>query len=146
MDIGPIAALAGNAVVTAMATDAWEGVRHKVASWFGRGKSDPRVLQRLDRTHAELAATSPGDLERTRQELAREWTGRFKDLVADHPDAADELDSLVTEVRASTARASGHAVGAGRDVNVTALSSGVAAGVIHGDVSTGPTKPGTVSS
>jgi hypothetical protein len=92
-----------------------------------------------------LAAAAPGELERMRQDLAREWAGRFKDLIADHPDAAGELDGLVQEVQIGTAAASGHAVAAGRDLTITA-SGGVAAGVIHGNVSAGPTRPGPASS
>jgi len=39
--------------------------------------------------------------------------------------------------------ASGHAVAAGRDVNITASGGGTAAGVIHGNVTPpGPTRPG----
>jgi len=106
MDGGALAVLAGNSLVTAVVTDAWEGVRHKVAAWFGRGEPDPKTLGRLDRTHAELAAAPPGEVERVRQDLAREWAGRFKDLIADYPDAAGELDGLVRQIQASTAAAS----------------------------------------
>jgi len=141
-----VTALAGNALVTAMVTDAWGGVRHKIASWFGRGKLDQKTLERLDRTHGELAAAVLGELEQVRQDLAREWAGRFKDLIGDHPDAADELDGLVKEIRVSTAAASDHAVAVGGDMYITAAHGGVAAGVIHGNVSTGPTNPGPASS
>jgi hypothetical protein len=146
MDIGALVALAGNSLVAAVVTDAWEGVCHKIASWFGRGTPDPKTLERLDRTRSELAAAAPADLERVRQDLAREWSGRFKDLIADYPDAAGELDGLVRQVQASTVAASGHGVAAGRDVTVTASSGGVAAAVVHGDVRTGPIRPGPVSS
>jgi len=146
MDIGALAALAGNSLVTAVVTDAWEGVRHKIATWFGRGKPDPKTLERLDRTHAELTAAAPADLGRMRQDLGREWAGRFKDLIADYPDAAGELDGLVQQIQASTAVALDHGVAAGRDVTITASTSGVAAGVVHGNVRTGPTRPGPASS
>jgi len=146
MDIGALAALAGNSLVTAVVTDAWEGVRHKIATWFGRGTPDPKALERLDRTQAELTAAAPGGLERVRQDLAREWAGRFKDLIADYPDAAGELEGLVQQIQASTAAASDHGVAAGRDVTITASTGGVAAGVVHGNVATGPTRPGPASS
>lgn len=146
MDVGALAALAGNSLVTAMVTDAWEVMRHKIAAWFGRGEPDRKTLERLDRTRAELAAVAPGEVERVRQDLAREWAGRFKDLIADDPDAAGELDGLVQQIRASTAAASGHGVAAGHDMTITASTGGVAAGVMHGNVATGPTRPGPVSS
>ncbi len=135
-----------NGLVTAAVTDSWESVRHKVASWFGRGRPDAKTLDRLEATRAEIAAASPGQLEQVRRDLALEWTGRFKDLIADHPDAADDLDGLVRQIQAVTVTATGHSAAAGRDMNVSASSRGVAAGVIHGDVSTGPTKPGPASS
>ena len=142
MDIGALAALAGNSLVTAAVTDAWDSVRHKIATWFGRGKPDLKTMERLDQTRAELAITAQADLARVRQDLAREWAGRFKDLIADHPNAAGELDSLVQQIQASTASASGHGVAVGRDVTITASTSGIAAARIHGPVSTGPTRPG----
>jgi hypothetical protein len=43
VDIAVLAALAGNAVVTAAVTDAWEDVRLKIASIFGRGRTDPQI-------------------------------------------------------------------------------------------------------
>lgn len=146
MDIAALAALAGNAVVTAVVTDAWNSVRDKIACWFGRGKPDPKALERLGRTHAELASAAPGELTRMQQDLAREWAGRFKDLIGDYPDAANELEDLVNDIRASTGTASDHAVTAGRDAKITASSSAVASGVIDGNVTTGPTRPGPGSS
>jgi hypothetical protein len=135
-----------NALVTAAVTDSWEDVRHKVASWFGRGKPDNKTLDRLAATHAELNSASPAELEPVRQAQAQQWAGRFKDLIADHPAAADELAGLVKEIQAIAANATGHSVAAGHDVTIKADRRGVAAGVIHGSVSTGPTKPGPASS
>jgi hypothetical protein len=33
-----LVATAGSALVTGMVTDGWEGMRAKVAEWFGRGR------------------------------------------------------------------------------------------------------------
>lgn len=131
-----------NALVTAAVTDSWEEVRRRVASWFGRGEPDRRVLDRLDATRAEITAAGPGGREQVRGDLAREWAGRFKDLIADHPDAAGELGGLVAAIGAVAVQAVGHSVAAGQDVHVSADGGAVAAGVIHGDVTTGPTRPG----
>jgi Tetratricopeptide repeat len=135
--ITSLIAAASNALVTAAVTDSWESVRHKVATWFGRGQADRKTLERLDRTRADIAAAPAGETRRLRDELAREWAGRFKDLVADHPDAAAELDGLVSEIQAVVA--SDHSVAAGRDISSTAEGGAVAAAVIHGDVRTGTT-------
>jgi hypothetical protein len=133
--LGALITAACDALVTAAVTDSWEDVRRKVAGWFGRGKPDRKILERLDRTCAEIAATPASEAESVRRELAREWAGRFKDLIADYPDAAVELDGLVSDIRAVIA--SGHAVAAGRDITSTADRGAVAASVIHGDVHTG---------
>lgn len=143
--IAELAILAGNALVQAMVTDGWEGIRHKVATLFGRGEPDTRIEQRLDASHAELTAAGPGDLERIRDGLAAQWQTRFDDLLTDHPDAEAEVSALVKLMTPGAPVSTDHAVSAGRDVIVRADRGGVAAGVIHGTVSTGPTKPDAVS-
>jgi hypothetical protein len=140
-----LAAMAAAAVVQAMVTDGWEGVRHKVASLFGRGQPDVAIERRLDATRDQLAAVSAGELETVRAALAVQWETRFADLLADHPDAGAELAALVKEIRPAVA-ASDHGVAAGGNVSATAQGGGVAANVIHGDVHAGPTRPGPVSS
>jgi hypothetical protein len=70
-------------------------------------------------------------------------------LLADHPDAEDEVRALVEELQRElpVVTASGHSVAAGRDVSVTAEGGSVAAGVIHGDVMPpGPPVPGPAGS
>jgi len=146
MDAGVLAALAGDAVVTAAATDAWEGFRRKVARLFGRGRPDPKTENRLDATRQQLTAADAAQAPAIRAKQAASWETRFADLLADHPDAAAELDALVRSVRPQVVSAAGHSVVAGHDVSVQAGSGGVAAGVIHGDVRTGPTSPGPAAS
>lgn len=147
MDIAALAALAGNALVTAAVTDTWEDVRHKIARIFGRGKPDSQIERKFDATRAAVeAAGSADDAERARASQVASWTARLTVLLEDHPDAAGELAALVQEINVSGPVASGHAVAAGRDVNITATGGGLGAGVIHGDVSMGPTRPGPVSS
>ena len=142
MDVATLAALAGNALVTAAVTDAWEDVRGKVAHLFGRGQPDPQIERRLAETREQLAG-QPAGLARVQAVLAAQWTTRFGDLLADHPDAEAELRSWVAAIQAlGPVTATGHAVAAGRDVIVHADRGGIAAGVIHGDVTPGPTMPG----
>lgn len=139
-----LAAMAGAALVQAMITDGWEGVRHRVARLFGRGQADPVIERRLDATRDQLSGAAPGDLEKVRASLAGQWETRFSDLLADHPDARPELVALVEDLRViAPVTAADHAVAAGRDVNVTAEGGSVAAAVIHGNVAPpGPTVPG----
>ena len=140
-----LAAMAAAALVQAVVTGGWEGVRHKVARLFGRGQPDEAIERRLNATRGQLTAATPGDLEQVRAALAAQWETRFADLLADHPDAQPELAALVKDIK-PTVTAADHSVAAGGNVTATAKSGGVAANVIHGDVHQGPTRPGPVSS
>lgn len=146
-----LAALSGNAVVTAATTDAWEAVRHKFARLLGRGNPDKEQLavDRLEETRQLLAGAPDADLEQTRAGQAERWAGRLADFLEENPDAEDELRTLTAEVQASlpvaAVSATDHGVAAGRDVKVRADRGGVAAGVIHGSVTPGPTPPGAAT-
>jgi hypothetical protein len=135
-----LAALAGNTVVAAATTDAWEAARRGFAQLLGRG--DPgrtKVAEgRLAETRQQLIAAAGQDLEQVRAALVERWAGRLTDLLEEHPDVEADLRALVQQIQAATSdgmiSATDHAVAAGRDVNIGAVSGGVAAGVIHGNV------------
>jgi hypothetical protein len=135
-----LATLAGNTVVTAAVTDAWEAAGDKFARLLGRGDPDKTKLaeQRLEETHDQLTAAAGTDLERTRAVLAERWAGRLADLLEEDPGAEADLRTVVQEVQAvlpaGTVTAADHAVAAGRDVNISAPGGGIAAGVFHGNV------------
>ena len=144
-----LAALAGNTVVTAAVTDAWESARKGFARLLGRG--DPAKIklaeQRLAETHDQLTQAAGKDMERVRAALEAQWGTRLTDLLEEDPGVEADLRTLVQEIQArlpaGTVSAADHAVAAGRDVNITASGGGIAAGVIHGDVSAGnPPVPG----
>ena len=140
-----LAAMAAAALVQAVVTDGWEGVRHKVARLFGRGQPDVAIERRLDATRDQLTAARPDDLPKAQAALAAQWETRFADLLADHPDAEAELAALVKEIKPAVT-AGDHSVAAGGNVTATAKGGGVAANVIHGDVHAGPTRPDPESS
>jgi len=135
-----LASVAGNAVVVAATTDAWETARRGYMRLLGRG--DPRreqlAGQRLDETRDQLTATSDAELEPVRGALAERWARRLADLLEEDPAAEAELLALVAQVEAALPRgavsAADHAVAAGGDVRITAQDRSVAAGVIHGNV------------
>jgi hypothetical protein len=110
MEIEALAALAGNTIVAVAVTDAFEGVRAKVARIFGRGRSDPRIQRRLDQTRQQLAASTPGELVRAQAAQARQWQTRIADLLADYPEAAGELQALMAEFRAALPAAGGNVI------------------------------------
>ena len=144
-----LAALAGQTVVTAATTDAWEACRRGFARLLGRG--DPAKTQlageRLAESHDQLTQATGADLEPVHAELEAQWLTRMRDLLEEDPGVEADLRTLVQEIQAQlpagTVSAADHAVAAGRDVNISASVGGVAAGVIHGDVTPpGPIRPG----
>jgi hypothetical protein len=144
-----VAALAGSTVVTAATTDAWEAARCGFARLLGRGDPGRAAVaeRRLAETHEQLAGVAGAELESARAALEVQWATRLADLLEEDPGREDDLRALVQDIRAILApgavSAAGHAVAAGRDVNVTASGGGVAAGVIHGNVAPpGPSRPG----
>ena len=147
-----LAALAGNTVVAAATTDAWEAARRKFARLLGRGDAKKEQLadKRLEETRQQLDGVTGQRLEKAQADLAKAWQVRMADLLEEDPGAEAELRSLVEEIRAqlpaTVVSAVDHAIAAGRDVTVSASGGGEAAGVLHGDVHAGPTRPGQVSS
>jgi hypothetical protein len=150
MDISSLVALAGNTLVAAAVTDAWDTARHGFGRLFGRGKPDPATERRLEATRGQLVAAAPADLEQVQADLASQWALRLSDLLEEDPNVEAELRALVEEIGAmlpaGAVSAAGYSVAAGGDVNVRADRGSVAAGVIHGNVAPlGPTGPGPVS-
>jgi hypothetical protein len=135
-----LAALAGNTVVTAAVTDAWEAARKGFARLLGRGDPGKTKVaeQRLAETHDQLTEATGADLERVRAALEAQWVTRLADLLEEDPGVEADLRALVEQIQAQmpagVVSAADHAVAAGRDVNITASGGGVAAGVIHGNV------------
>src|SRR5215469_5941328 len=97
-----LAALAGNTVVAAATTDAWEAARGKFVRLLGRGDAKKEQLadKRLEETRQQLAAVTGQELERAQAELARAWQVRMADLLEEDPSVEAELCSVVEEVRA----------------------------------------------
>jgi hypothetical protein len=142
-----LAALAGNTVVAAATTDAWEAARRKFARLLGRGnpKQEQLAERRLEETRQQLTRVAGAASEQARAALAERWAGRLADLLEEDPGVEADLRALVQEIQAALpagmVSAADHAVAAGRDVNISANDGGVAAGVIHGNVAP-PNPPG----
>ncbi|MEU5809398.1 hypothetical protein [Streptomyces sp. NPDC047718] len=104
-----LAAAGGAAVVQAAGTDAWEGLRGRLARWFGRGDAQRErdELARLDRSAAEVTAAAEDDATadrvRARQEVA--WQTRIETLLEGLADeqrteAAELLQELLEQAAA----------------------------------------------
>jgi hypothetical protein len=151
-DLSALAALAGQAVVTAAVTDAWGTAKRGFARLLGRGDQDRTkvVERRLEEARNQLAGSEGADLERTRAVLAAQWSTRVADLLEDYPDAEADLRALIEQIQAALpagmVSAADHGIAAGRDVQVKDVKAdrgGFAAGIVSGDVTLpGPTGPG----
>jgi hypothetical protein len=100
--LAALASAGGTALVSAMVTDGWEGVKHRVARLLGRGdpKATSDVLARLDESRAQVAGRSGADLEQAHAEQAVVWQAWLGDLLESHPEAEGGLRALLAEVQA----------------------------------------------
>ena len=96
-----LASTGGTALVTAMVTDGWEGVRARFARLFGRGNAQQAeaAAGRLEQSRAALAGLSGLDLERAQAEQQVIWRTRLGDLLEQDPAAEPELRALVAEIQ-----------------------------------------------
>jgi hypothetical protein len=137
--------------VKAAVTDGWESAKKGFARLLGRGDPDKAKLaeRRLAETHDQLAVAKGADLDLVQAALEVQWATRMADLLEETPGVEADLRDLVKEIQAQLpagmVSAADHAVAAGRDVSITATSGGVAAGVIHGNVTPDPTRPGSAN-
>ena len=109
MVVEALAVLAGTALVNAMVTDGWQGIRKRFARLLGRGNDQEAeaAAARLEKSRAMLSGLSGADLERAQAEQAVVWRTRLGDLLEDHPEVEGELRSLVAEVQAQVVGSAG---------------------------------------
>ena len=143
-----LASLAGRTVVAAAVTDAWATTKRGFVRLLGRGDPQRTELaeQRLEQAHEQLTGVPATELGQVQAQLATTWQTRLLDMLEEHPEIAGDLQTLVEQVQdqlpAGTVSAAGHGIAAGRDIIITASGPGVAAGIVHGNVTPGPTSPG----
>ena len=138
MEVATLSALAADALVAALVTEAREDVRQKVARWFGRGEPDSGIERRMDATWQRLTREARADISQLQEAEAAAWRTRFADLLADYPDTADDLRALIGEIAGDSIAALSHSAAAGRDMAPMADHGSVAANIVHGDVAVGP--------
>ena len=98
-----LAALAGNTMVTAATTDAWDAARRGFGRLLGRGDPTQEQLaeQRLADTREQLTGAQGQDLEQARAALAERWATRRADLLEEDPGAEADLRAVVQQVQAA---------------------------------------------
>ena len=109
MVVVALAVAGATALVNAMVTDGWEGVRKRFARLLGRGdqKETEAAAARLEKSQEMLSGLSGTELEKAQAEQAIVWRIRLGDLLESHPDAEDELRTLVAEVQAQVVGSAG---------------------------------------
>ncbi|MEV6375476.1 hypothetical protein [Micromonospora musae] len=106
--LSALAGAGGTALVGAVATDSWQLAKRGFSQLFGRGdQGRAAVIEgRLERTNSVVGAAVQDERVRLEQQAA--WTARLEDLLSDHPEAAEELQTLVEQLtQAAGARSAG---------------------------------------
>ncbi|MFF8593531.1 hypothetical protein ACF061_19230 [Streptomyces sp. NPDC015220] len=96
----PLVMTAASALVSSMATDAWEQARHGVLTLWQRVRPErvPAIEGELAEVREEvLAARQAEDLE-AEEELVRDWQRRLQRLVGADPAVHQELRRVLDEV------------------------------------------------
>lgn len=96
-----LASTGGTALVAAMVTDGWEGIRTRFARLIGRGHTAEidTVEARLDQSHATLEGLTGPDFERARAEQEVVWRTRLSDLLEQDPSVEAELRDMIAETQ-----------------------------------------------
>jgi hypothetical protein len=92
-EIAALAAAAAATVVSAMATDTWQGTRERIADLFHRHGRKRAVESELD-GHAELVARAL-DQEQARRALHGLWTLELTNLLHEDPTGYEPLARFV---------------------------------------------------
>ncbi|MEU5821859.1 hypothetical protein ABZ798_12180 [Streptomyces sp. NPDC047803] len=92
-----VASTSATALVSLMTTDVWERVKSGVSKVFTRTSTSPDAVHReLEESRIELQnSATRGDLDETTTEIEQMWKGKFRRLLAEHPEARTELEELV---------------------------------------------------
>jgi hypothetical protein len=104
-----LAAAGGTGLVQAVATDAWTVARTGFARLLGRGdrSREAVVEQQLERTRVEIQTAGPRS-EQVQLAQQAAWAARLEDLLADCPDLAGDLRTVLEQVSAASGGSIGH--------------------------------------
>lgn len=107
-ELASLAAAAAATLVTAMATDAWQGVKHAVAGLFRRGRPGEHaaIEAQLDRNANSVSVAT--DPDGTRQRMRGIWQEEFEGLLRGAPALAADLAAIVSGAAPAGARIEQH--------------------------------------
>ncbi|MFD9069111.1 hypothetical protein [Streptomyces lasiicapitis] len=134
----PIAVAAGTALISAMATDAWQQARMRVVEWWRTVRPDEAesIDGELADAHTQVLVAREEDDEDREQDLVTDWQMRLQLLLRADPALAEQLrvlldDHLIpvlsaqeqhvvtSQVMKATASGHGRVYQAGRDQTIT---------------------------
>jgi hypothetical protein len=97
-----LASTGGTALVTAMVTDGWDGIKARFARVIGRGRTAEveEAQARLEQSRAALQGLAGQDLERAQAEQEVVWRTRLSDLLERDPVVETDLRVLIADVQA----------------------------------------------
>ncbi|MFJ9470553.1 hypothetical protein [Streptomyces caniferus] len=95
----PLVLAAGTALVSSMATDAWQHARDATVSLWRRVHPDrvPAIEAELADVRAEVIAARDEGASQVEEELAADWQRRLRRLLRDDPSLAGELRRVLDE-------------------------------------------------
>ena len=98
-ELAELASTAAIAVVKAMATDGWEAVKTSISALWRRAypQSSDTMTTELVNTRAEVLSAREAGNQEAELEIAGDWHGKFRRLLASRAGLADELRLLVQE-------------------------------------------------
>ncbi|MET8560851.1 hypothetical protein ABZV75_09690 [Streptomyces flaveolus] len=93
----PLVTAAATALVSTMATDAWQQVRTTAVALWRRAlpESSTAVDAELAQVREEVVAARNGDDQQAEADLAQEWELRLARLLRQAPELAEELRRLL---------------------------------------------------
>ncbi|MFD8216330.1 hypothetical protein ACFV2U_21930 [Streptomyces sp. NPDC059697] len=136
--VAALAQAGGTTLVTAMASDAWQGVRDAFGRLLGRGNADRenRALARLDAAAATVAQTSGQDGDAVLGQVAGQWQTRLQDFLEEYPEAREQLEALIEQARSQVPEE--HAVHVTQTISrSTVKGNAIQVGTVRGDFTLG---------
>lgn len=97
--VADLATAGANALVGAMATDAWRAAKTGVVRLFGRTGPEQQAAIEVQLSRNATRVEQAQDAISVRQRLAPAWQLELESLLSEHPDAAAELTALIAEIR-----------------------------------------------
>jgi hypothetical protein len=134
-----LALTGGTTLVAAMATDAWQAARTRIARLFRHGDPAQQSAIEAQLMNSNTLVVQAEDADRARRGLVALWQLQLEAFLRQHPDAEGELRNLIAEVRGALPKAQQSWV-----QNITARDHGHAYGAQHGNVNVYQADPGQV--